>query len=250
MDRNIRKLCFVLMPAFLIASACSRSNDEGTRSRSRDSVATATATNGNRNNVAFVRFINARPESGLTNLFFGGRKVFSDVEYRNVSQFTEAPAERVDFALQDADKPGENLAIHSEELSGGKYYSIISLDDENGLPTLLVVGDEEGEPSSGKTKLRLLHAAPGISAIEVYASGRPEKIANESRCGNISRWNEIDPVDTPLEVRAGAEGNMVRIPNVSLDAGRLYTLIVSGGGKMNRKLDVIRIADSGRHTRT
>jgi hypothetical protein len=122
---------------------------------------------------------------------------------------------------------------------------VIAYEDEKGKPTLRVVNDDESAPSAGKAKIRLIHAAPGMEAINLYRAGTKNKLASESRFTSASTWQEVDPVKGPFEIRTSdPKSGRVRVPDLHLEAGRLYTLVVKGGLKAAEKLRVVSITDT------
>jgi len=243
-------LCASVLPVLVLASsACSRSGEEGTRERARETVPPATAVN----KMASVRFIDA--DKVADELWFGDMKLFSDVEKNAVSKYKEAPAERHEFELMPAGSTpaAKPLAKNSEGLDAGKFYTVIAFNDSTKKeePTLRVVNDDTSAPATGKAKVRIIHAAPGMEGIDVYASGRKDKLAGETRFTSSSNWQEVDPTDTSIEIRTtNDKEGIVRLPNFHLEADKLYTFVVMGGEKEGTKLRVVPIVDSAsRRTR-
>jgi uncharacterized protein (DUF2141 family) len=239
----------IAVPALLAMSACDTANraahnteravDEGTRARTRDA----------NTGVAYVRFVDgyAKP----ANLYFGDQKEFSG-EYKSVTDYKSVPAERREFALRDdAHATGDPLAKNSEGLDNGKYYTVVAWSDKDGSGNLRVVNDTESAPDSGKAKIRIIHAAPGMDAIELYAGGHKDKIAGESRFTSSSTWQQVDPVTGPLELRTSNKNDKpVRISNVTLQPGKMYTFVVFGGEKAGDKVTVIPIVDNPKESKS
>jgi len=227
----------MVVPVVLMSTACSRS-DETSRSRARE-----TAPVEKRVEIAHVRFIDAH--TGPADLYFGDTLVFNGGGQK-VTDYKQLPAERHQFALRPAGQStAESLATNSEGLSAGKYYSVIAFDDRSGKASLRVVNDNESAPDPGKAKIRLIHASPEMEGLKLYAKGRKDEIATQSRFTTGSNWQEVDPVTGPLELRSSdKKTGSVRIPNVTLEAGKLYTFVVRGGDSAKQPLSVIPIVDT------
>jgi len=135
---------------------------------------------------------------------------------------------------------------NSEGLHAGKHYTVVTYEDKNAKPVLRVFNDDESAPAAGRAKVRLIHAAPGAEPISLYAAGRKDKLAGESRFSDASGWQEVDPVSGPLELRAGDDktGDRAPIAVHSIEAGKLYTFVVEGGPKSSQKLHVVDMVDS------
>ena len=228
--------CAIALPALMFLSACSR-NDDTTRARTAEPAPASRTTE-----VAYVRFYDAY--TAPVDLYFGDTKAFKNKTDRSLTSYIELPAERHEFALRDPARPTEDpLAKNNEGLSGGKHYTVIAYDDKDGKPALRVVNDDESAPDSGKAKVRIIHAAPGLEALNLYVAGTKSKIASESRFTTSSNWQQVDPVKGSLTLRT-SDKRAVQIPDVQLEPGKLYTFIVNGGGNSAEKLNVTPVVDS------
>jgi len=246
MYRNVLMLSTLAVPLLVVTTACNKADrtartaEEGTRARTTETQPV---------NFAYVRFVDAsaRPVS----LYFGNEKEFTG-DSKSVSDYKRVPAERREFALRDdAHMTGDPLAKNSEGLGNDKYYTVVSWDDKGGKADLRVVNDTESAPASGKAKIRIIHAAPGMDAIDLYASGHKDKLASESRFTSASNWQEVDPVTGPLEIRTSNKNdNPVRIANVTLQPGKMYTFVVFGGQKAGEKVSVIPIVDNPKEAKS
>jgi hypothetical protein len=232
----------LIVSGLLLGVACNRSdhrvNSQGEASRD---MAPAKTTG-----TAFVRYVSAIDAHDNTELYFGDMRLFSTSSAEKPTVYKDVPAERRDFILRQAGKPdGMEIEKNSEGLSNGKHYTVVGYEDKDGKPVIRVFNDDESAPAMGKAKVRLIHAAPGADPVSVYIPGRKDKIAGESRFSTASTWQEVDPVNGPLEVRAGdaKTGPHVSVPE-RIDAGKLYTLVVEGGPKSGQKLHVVDMVDT------
>jgi hypothetical protein len=180
-----------------------------------------------------------------TDLYFGDTKLFSTTAAEKPTEYKEVPAERRDFALREAGKPdGMEIEKNSEGLHEGKHYTVVGYEDNDAKPVLRVFNDDESAPDAGKAKLRLIHAAPGADPVSVYVPGRKDKLAGESRFSTASTWQEVTPVNGPVEVRAGDSKTGPRVSvKEKIEPGKLYTLVVEGGPKSGQKLHVVEMVD-------
>ncbi len=242
MTTRISPLCLFAVPLLLSVTACNRSaNTTRTTEPAADEAARSRATATEK--VAYVRFVNGYP--GKKDLYFGAEKLFTEGS-NDVGQYKAVPAERHDFELRDdAHMTGEPLAKNSEGLSAGSYYTVAAYAEKGNKAELKVVNDDEGAPGPGKVKVRIVHAAPGLDAVNLYATGTREKLASESRFTTSSMWQEIDPVKGPIEVRTtNKKDRPVRLSGVSLEPGELLTVVVFGGQKSGEALTVTPIVDN------
>jgi hypothetical protein len=202
--------------------------------------------------MAMARFVSALEAHTGTELYFGDLRLFGSEGAADPTGYKPVPAERRDFVLREATgKPyGVEIEKNSEGLREGKHYTVIAYENEDGKPVLRVTNDDEEAPSAGKAKVRLIHAAPKMEPVALYAPGLKDKLAGESRFSTVSTWQEVDPAKGPFEVRAGDEktGPRATVPAGAIEAGKLYTFIVEGGPKSAEKLHVVRLEDTPPNT--
>jgi hypothetical protein len=225
------------VPVLLLTGACNRADQpartEGTGAADRTQE------------TAFVRFIDAH--TGNAALYFGDEQVLSGTGDK-ITDYKQLPAERRQFALRAAGQPdGDALATNSEGLGSGKRYTVVAFNDGDGKASLRVLNDDEDAPDTGKAKVRVIHASPEMEGLKLYAAGRKDEIASQSRFTTGSGWQEVEPVQGALEMR-GTDRNLgtVRIPNVTLEAGKLYTFVVRRGEGAQGRPQVTPIIDTPR----
>jgi hypothetical protein len=231
---------FLVASGLVIGVGCNRNDQvrtEGEASREMPSKTTGTA---------FVRFVSAIDAHNNTDLYFGDTKLFTVADAARPTGYTQIPAERRDFNLREAGKPnGMEIEKNSEGLREGKHYTVVGYEDKDGKPVLRVFDDDESAPAAGKAKIRLIHAAPAAEPVSLYVAGRKDKLAGESRFSTASTWQEVDPVNGPLEVRAGDEKTGARAPvTTRVEAGKLYTFVVEGGSKSGQNLRVVDMVNT------
>jgi hypothetical protein len=225
----------LLIPLIVGLSACNRA-DEGTRGRTREPAPDSTA------GMAHVRYVNVLTTNSGAELYFGDSMLF-DGGQKPQTAYMQVPAERRTFALRHAGKEGaEPLATNSEGLRRDAHYTVIAFDDENGKATMRVINDEESAPGAGKAKIRVVDAAARAGDFDLYIAGRGNRVAGEPVLGAISGWKEVDAVQEPLELRTRDDkANRISVPDVRLQAGKLYTFVVTDAGTAGQPFRVITL---------
>jgi hypothetical protein len=227
----------------LVGAGCSRTQTGSVSQGEASREVTPPKTTG----TAMVRYVSALDAHSDTDLYFGDQQVFSTSAADVSTAYKQVPAERRDFILRQAGKPdGVEIEKNSEGLTDGKHYTVVGFEDKDGKPVLRVFNDDESAPAAGKAKMRLIHAAPAVEPVNLYVAGRKDKLAGESRFSTASTWQDVDPVNGRLEIRAGDDqtGSRASVPLDGIEAGKLYTLIVEGGPKSGRKLHVVDLVDT------
>jgi hypothetical protein len=231
------KLLLAVTPIALtifVTSGCSRT-DESARNRTAEPTT----------EFASVRFVDAHP--GNAALYFGDQQVFTG-SGDEITDYKQIPAERRQFSLRMPTRTDRDaLATNSEGLDAGKRYTVVAFQDGDGGASLRVLNDDEDAPDANKAKVRLINASPEMEGLKLYAAGRKDEIASQTRFTTGSTWQEVDPVSGPLELRGSdREMRAVRVPNVTLESGKLYTFVVRRGEGAQGGPQVTPIVDTPR----
>jgi hypothetical protein len=220
----------ISVAAILGLAACSKATTEPSQTTSGG--ATSTAPSGvvaKAEDKALVRFINATPSP--KDLYFGDVSAFSNLASLAASPYAEIPADRGEFKLYAAGNDfGNPLTTNSESPTAGKHYTVVAMNGPSGLPMLNPITDDLVQPEPGKAKIRVIHAAPGVKKVDLYSAGNRDALIDGVEFKDATSYREVDPVLTEIDVRtAGSNTNAVRIRNLSLAPGKLYTLVLMGG---------------------
>jgi hypothetical protein len=96
-----------------------------------------------------------------------------------------------------------------------------------------------------KAKVRVVNASPDLGEVDLYATGRAEPLLRGVEFGEGSKYQEAEPTAGPIEVRRGGENAAtLTIPNLKVEAGRLYTIVVTGRTKGAARLEAVTFEDA------
>jgi hypothetical protein len=216
--------------AILALAGCSSTTKQPSQSTTGGSTSTApSGTTAKIEDKALVRFVNATPAP--KDLYFGDMNAFSNVAPMAASAYSELPADRHDFKLYSAgNDTGDPLASNSEGPTAGKHYTIVAVNGTDGKAMLNPISDDLAQPDPGKAKVRVIHAAPGVDKVDVYPVGAKDALIGGVAFKDATGYKEVDPVLTEIDVRSdGSKTSVLRVRNLNLAPGKLYTLVVMGG---------------------
>lgn len=217
--------------------------------------------------MALVRFINGVPDETLT-LAFNGSPAFSDVKFGAVAPYKELPADGKDFGLFTGAPSGNAppLASSSSGISGGDHYTVVAGLDKEGNRKLDVITDNLNQPPNGKADVRVINASAeeiDVTAPEARKSGNNGKKhhanSNNGFNNKADKWfsgvdasdskgyKDVDPVNGTLDIEKASSSSsggsmeggsntskrvspVLQLP-VNFEAGKLYTIVVTGGTK-------------------
>lgn len=244
--------------ALLLVAACaSESNrDQPVTTITGAGTSTAPAANevGQRKN-ALVRFIHAVPSLAAVDLFATDTKMFVETRYKAVTPYSEVSANNQVFRLRLAGQEGaEALAEEKLGFSAGGHYTVIAVPRNAPAIFSKSTGQSSAElhsisdifvaPASGKTKVRVIDASPDLGEVDIYVTGRTEALLKGAKFASETNYAEVEPIQGVIEVRrAGENAATLKLPDVRLEAGKLYTIIVVGQTKGTAKLESIIVED-------
>lgn len=190
---------------------------------------------------ALVRFVNATTYTQPVNVYMDEAKMLPEVSKDKVTEYSEWPAKRHEVAL----RVEGNLAAtakNSESLGSGKQYTVVGFSKVDGTPAVSIFTDGSSIPETGKARIRLIHVADGAAELGVFPSGSKETFLNGVNYNDESSA-DVDPGPRTLEIRKEGEKIVaLKLPQIDLEAGRTYTIVVSAD--QDRKLHAINIDSS------
>ena len=249
MNTRLKVTLFLIVVAALLTWGCSNEANRNepviTTTDGTSSTSSAAAEAEKRGN-ALVRVIYAVPDDESADIFAGEMKTFTDVSYMSVTPYKEVSEELSNFRVEPAgDDSAPPLAENSESLEKGYHYTAIVLPGENNEPPILrIISDDITPPSQGKAKVRIIHASPDAGEIDVYLKDMDQTLFDDLNFQSAASYTEIDPMTGTLELRPeGQENAMLMVPNARFEAGKIYTIIVTGKAKGSPGLEATIVED-------
>ena len=234
----VHKRVVLVCGAALLLGACStnKTAENAPVASSGDGKGTApAAATAKQADQALVRFINGTVSS--KDLAFGDGTPFTGIDARDVTAYKSLPAERHEFKLFAGENKAQPLATDSEGLTAGKHYTVLAVQDRDGKFTINNVSDDLTPPEAGRAKVRVINLAPGMEKADLYA-GEKSPLISGVGLDHATDYKDVDPAKAELTVRHGmSKRNAVPVKDLTLDAGKLYTILVfqDKGGKVKVK---------------
>lgn len=178
---------------------------------------------------AAVRFAHLSPDAPTTdiNLDIGEHGTFDGVPFSTVSPYLVLPTESFDVSVKPTD---EDSPVFEGELGlEAQAYTVAAMGevaDQNQPLTVKTYTDSVSAPPSGKTKVRLVHAAPDAPAVNVTAQGGGVTLFEDVSFGEASEYAEVDAGNYTTEIRAATDaddGDVVTTFDARLPEGAVIT---------------------------
>jgi hypothetical protein len=195
---------------------------------------------------ALVRAVSAIPGGARLDLFAENQKLADGLEYKTITPYVEVASGRHPLRLRPAGMDtAEPLAQQTEHLRSGRYYTAVIMPGEEGGPAAAIrVFDDSMDASENRAKLRVVHAAADAGRIDVHVQGRGDTLASALEFQRASDFTELDPSPASIALRpAQRTETMLRLPDLRLSAGVMYTIVVVGRTRIEPPLETLVIED-------
>lgn len=241
----VRPILFVLV---LLMAACQQAPAGDTpvitSSPSGQSTAPPAAEVAQRGN-ALVRAVQALPADATLDVYADTNRVFVGLAFKAVTAYQELKADGFTFRLRPAGlSQAEPLASVRQGLDDGKHYTVFVLPGDGSAAMLHVATDEQVAPSVEHARVRVVHGSRDAGTMDVYAAGRNAPLFSGVAFQAVTGYNDVAAFNGSLALRpAGEPEAMLTVPNVSFEAGKAYTVVVTGSVRTSPALAVFLIED-------
>ncbi|QCR23495.1 DUF4397 domain-containing protein [Pontibacter sp. SGAir0037] len=209
MKKLLRPLLLILLPALALSSC----NDDDT---TEPTVYQAQ-----------VMAVHASPDAPGVDLLVDDVKVNSSaLVYPNNTNYLEVPEGTRNIKVNAA---GTSTSVIDADLDleRNKFYTIFAADMLSEIKPI-VLEDDLTMPASGQSHVRFVHLSPDAPAVDVAVQGGPVLFSNRS-FESATAFTPVAGGTYNLEVRpAGSTDVVLSVPNVQLQAGKIYTIFARG----------------------
>ena len=200
---------------------------------------------------ALVRIAHFSPDAPAVDVYVDAKKVSNNVAYEKASNYLALPAgSHVVEIRATGTAPDSAPAVKaSVDVAAGKAYTVAAVGKLANIQAK-VYTDDNTPPPAGKVKLRVLHNAPDVPAIDVAVKGGATVVSKLS-FPEASAYLPLDPGTYDLEVRAAGTTTVLLASTVVLQPGGVYTVAAIGGADKPPKLrGLIDVPATGTATST
>lgn len=232
----------------LLLAGCQQDNTEHAPVTTTSPAGTSTAPSSETaedRDTALVRVVHAIPGAGNVDVFADDTRTFDGVAFKAVTPYREIDGQRYTFRLRAAGQAqGDALASNTEGLDDGDYYTAFAVPGDDDRAMLRIVQDDHSRPGDGKARVRVVHASRDIGEVDLYAVGRDDALFDGIDFQSVTDYDEVDAFTGALQLKHEGDANVVLdVPNVRLDAGKSYTIVVVGRAKTAPRLEAFVIED-------
>jgi hypothetical protein len=203
---------------------------------------------------ARLRFVNASSGYVSLDLVVDDERRFGAVPYAGNDTYVEVDPDQTDSDVRLAG--GSTALVNlTPSLQEDHDYTLLAYGGAGALKTLLL-DENNSKPDSGKTRLRVVNAAPDAGSVDVYVTGSDELLTDAvplqsaAVAGTVNGFVTISSGTRRLRITAAGSKTDLRIdlPSLGLGSEQVATLVItpgSGGVLVN----VLLLREAGGLTR-
>ena len=231
--------------ALLACVACRDAQTEKevtTRTSGGDAAVSMSGDSADKRGVALVRVVNAVPGQNRLIVRADRDRQLTGAAYKSVTDYQTIDRNWVTFEIgTSGDSAFTPLATNREMLTDGTRYTIVVMRDSAKGYETRVLRDEISDDTT-QARVRVIHAARGTGEVNLVERGA-DTLLDGVNYATEAGYKGVKPWSGTLEFRAES-GNklLLSIPNVSLQAGRSYTIVLARNAA--GKLESFRFDDS------
>jgi len=181
--------------------------------------------------TAFLRVLHAIPNGPSVDVYADAAKVASNVRFKTLGDYVSIPSGKNTLKVMVTGETEAVLISEEKSLTKGKYFTLVITGKQ--APSLLLVNDSAGKEMPDKARIRVIHAAPGLSDVLVTvpstrtATGYANLLANPLGYGTTAS-KSVKPTTTSIQIRS-LNGHLIKeVSGVQLQAGHRYDAFALG----------------------
>ncbi len=178
---------------------------------------------------AKVRVAHFSPDADAVDIYIDGKKKMNNVPYLAMSEYVSLPAGQHTFDVRAAGSLATSPALltNAQSLTAGLSYTVAAIGPVATM-TAGVYTDKITTPGTGKSKVRVIHAADGTADVDVALKAGAVAFPKVA-FGTATEYSEVDAGSYDLQILSSGSSAVVLAKNVTLQAGGVYTIAAVGG---------------------
>lgn len=175
---------------------------------------------------SYIRFFNAYPGAGSVDVYVNGRKVASNLLYRNFTEYMKAFPGYYRVAVFRAGTTENPLTVSYINLIGYRIYTA-ALTGTEGNVSLEMINDNRRFLQGNMAYVRFVQLSANAPRMDVYLDD--SLVLSDLNYKEVSRYMAVVPGEHNLKLREYFSGAvLLEDPVVTLKGGKAYTIYVVG----------------------
>ncbi len=178
---------------------------------------------------ARIRVAHASPDAPAVDVYLDGAAAITNLSFKTVTPYLTVPAgsHHVQVFASGTGPSGKAVIDTTVFLKNAWDYTVVAANKLANI-TAFVLHDNNPPPPSGKAEVRVVHASPDTPAVDVAVTGGAV-LSSGLQPNAASDYLTVPAGTYNLEVRAaGTTTAALKLPGVTLAAGKIYTVYAEG----------------------
>ncbi|MFI8707178.1 DUF4397 domain-containing protein [Bacillus sp. NPDC077411] len=183
---------------------------------------------------SYIRILHASPDSSAIDIVINGQKVVKNISFKQYSPYLSLTQGqyRVDIVPAGGETP---IFSTLTPVMGNHTYTLAAVGNVNKLQ-LLNLTDNTPLPY-GQAKIRFVHLSPDAPQVDV-ALKDGEKLFEKVSFKQSTDYLQVSPGVADIEIAAaGTKDIILTIPEVKIEANKIYTVVTLGYAHKSPKLE-------------
>ena len=174
----------------------------------------------------YIRFLNASPGEQRVDIYANGRKVASNLLYREFTEYMKVFPGWYRIAVYRAGTIRNPLTVMRMQVQANSITTLAVIGLSGDISTL-AINDSRRFLNRNRAYVRFVQLSPNAPTMDAYWDDA--LVVSELNYQDISRYMTAAPGSHNLKMRDSLSGaNLVEHPNVQLEGGKAYTIYVVG----------------------
>lgn len=188
---------------------------------------------------ARIQYVNAAATGTNYDIYEKNAKVYTNVAFMSISGYRTVESSNASLAVTATNTIDPKLLSSSVNPPANSSQTVFINRQSSGSTTLnaLVLNDTITGATSGKAMVRFVNLAPASGSLQITNGGLIVGGLTYIRAyREYTRYVAVDPAAFNADVREATSGNSIMAQNLTLTAGKYYTVAIvgepgtSGGG--------------------
>jgi hypothetical protein len=175
-------------------------------------------------------------------VYVNGRLQLKGVPFKTVSDYLKVKPGKFKVEVREAGEPANSPPVIAAtvELAAGKAYTVAVFGQLTSVKAALLP-DDMSRPGASKSKVRLIQAIPGESAVDLVTGG--DVLVSNAKFPSASDYQEVPAGSVDVQLRKAGTGEVLaKADNLKLASGSISSLVAVGG--IGEKMELLDISDA------
>jgi uncharacterized protein DUF4397 len=175
-------------------------------------------------------------------VYVNGRLQLKGVPFKTVSDYLKVKPGKFKVEVREAGEPANSPPVIAAtvELAAGKAYTVAVFGQLTSVKAALLT-DDMSRPGASKSKVRLIQAIPGESAVDLVTGD--DVLVSNAKFPSASDYQEVPAGSVDVQVRKAGTGEVLaKADNLKLAGGSISSLVAVGG--IGEKMELLDISDA------